>query len=93
MIIYCFEPTYACRANACFLLAAFMVLHHSWSPEQASAIFICPSLLFSIKPFRDAKFIDQTFDLSIHDCLVGLTRAMSLAWYDQNTFDSKSLPP
>ena len=87
LIIYCVEPTIACRANACFLLAAFMVLRQGWSPEQASRVFQPPILAFSIEPFCDAT---RAVNLSIHDCLLGLSRAAELGWYDHATFDRAS---
>ena len=85
-IIYCFDRTFASRANACFLLAGFMMLHCGWSLEQASATFQCPHLPFPLKPFRDAMPTKQDFDLRLHDCLSGLSRALALRWYDRRTF-------
>jgi hypothetical protein len=87
LIVYCFESTVACRANACFLLAAFMVLRHGWSPEQASRTFQPPTLPFSLEPFCDVTY---SANLSIHDCLLGLARAAMLGWYDYTNFDRAS---
>ena len=86
LIIYCFGKTFASRANACFLLAGFMMLNHGWSLEQASAAFELPHLPFPLKPFRDALATKQDFDLRLHDCLSGLSRAVELSWYDPTTF-------
>ena len=83
-MIYCFQPTIQSRANACFLLAGFMILNHGWSVKQASAVF--QSLPFLLKPFRDATITEQDFDLHLHDCISGLERALQLGWYDQKTF-------
>jgi cell division cycle 14 len=90
LFVYCIEPTVACRANACFLLAAFMVLRNGWSPEQAAKTFQPPALPFTLEPFRDAAFAEPTFGLSIYDCLLGLARAVALGWYDHATFDRAS---
>jgi hypothetical protein len=90
LLIYCIEPTVPNRANACFLLACFMVIYHGWTVERASATFQSQSLPFSLEPFRDATFSKQDFGLSIRDCLCGLTSAMAIGWYNQSTFDLAS---
>ena len=90
LIIYCFETSAACRANACFLLAAFMMLSQGWTLDQASSAFGCSRLPFLLKPFRDATFTVADFGLSLHDCLAGLVRASELGWYSQSSFDLAS---
>jgi len=76
----------AANTNAAFLLGAYLVLVEGWSPEEASAPFDCiqPS---PFKPFRDATHLASDFDLSILDCLRGLSLAHSRAWFSLEGFD------
>ena len=43
----------------------------------------------SLEPFRDAGEEPSDFELSVSDCLKGLEKAVSLGWYNFNTFDYK----
>ena len=85
-LVYCFECSLECRANASFLLAAFMVLYYRWSPQQAAAPFKYPRVPFTLKPFHDATHLHSD-DLLLEDCLRGLERAGMNGWYSRSTFD------
>jgi cell division cycle 14 len=76
----------ASNTNAAFLLGAYLVLVEGWSPDEAAAPFDCiqPS---PFKPFRDATHLTSDFDLSILDCLRGLSLAHSRAWFSLEGFD------
>ena len=90
LIVYCFEPCSAHRANACFLLAAYMMLEQGWAAEKASAAFGCSKLPFPLKPFRDVTYMESDFGLTLEDCMAGLGRANELGWYRRQTFDLAS---
>lgn len=90
LIVYCFEPMSAYRANACLLLAAFMMLNKGWSLDQASSFFGCSKLPFPLVPFRDATYSPANFGLTLKDCLAGLARASELGWYKHKAFDLAS---
>ncbi len=87
VLLYCIEPAFEHIANASFLLAAFLLLQCGCSPAQAAAPFTGPDAPFDVRPFRDATFTPQNFDLTIQDCLEGLAQAVSLGWFDVRTFD------
>ncbi|KAJ1494829.1 protein-tyrosine phosphatase-like protein, partial [Baffinella frigidus] len=73
-------------ANVAFLFGAYLVLVEGKSPEDAAAPFsrIQPS---PFKAFRDATHVESDFDLSILDCLRGLSRASRAGFFDLETFD------
>ena len=57
------------------------------SPEEAwEAFHSVPRFI----PFRDASVESSNFELFIIDCLKGLSKAMSLGWFDITTFDLQS---
>ena len=58
-LIYCIEPFPEALANACFLLAAFLLLRGGCTPAQAAAPFVGPNAPFPLRPFRDATFTTQ----------------------------------
>ena len=90
LYIYCVEPTFACRANACFLLSAYMMLLEGWNFDKACATFKYPNITFFIRPFRDASYFQQDFDLTLQDCLKGLSQSVSLGWYHPRSFDRRA---
>ncbi|KAJ3335155.1 Dual specificity protein phosphatase cdc14a [Gonapodya sp. JEL0774] len=73
------------RANACFLLCAYMVIALKKSPEAACAPIkdIQPSLT----PFRDAGYGPASFWLTTLDCITGLHKALTLGLLDLDEFD------
>eukprot|EP00286_Rhodomonas_abbreviata_P019521 CAMPEP_0181302998 /NCGR_PEP_ID=MMETSP1101-20121128/8310_1 /TAXON_ID=46948 /ORGANISM="Rhodomonas abbreviata, Strain Caron Lab Isolate" /LENGTH=443 /DNA_ID=CAMNT_0023408515 /DNA_START=139 /DNA_END=1470 /DNA_ORIENTATION=+ len=73
-------------ANTAFLLAAYLIIEHHFSVEEACRPFE------SFKPnpfpaFRDATFASSTFDLSLRDCCNGVVQALRLGWLDPSSFD------
>jgi len=85
LVYYCSdEPDLV--TNTCFLLSAYLVVDHSYSPEAAAEPFsnFDPS---PIIPFRDATYVTSTYDLRLSDCLAGLHKAIELGWLDCDTFD------
>eukprot|EP00291_Cryptomonas_curvata_P022211 CAMPEP_0172168818 /NCGR_PEP_ID=MMETSP1050-20130122/10360_1 /TAXON_ID=233186 /ORGANISM="Cryptomonas curvata, Strain CCAP979/52" /LENGTH=280 /DNA_ID=CAMNT_0012839805 /DNA_START=37 /DNA_END=876 /DNA_ORIENTATION=- len=89
LIIYCISECFEDRANASFLLAAFMMLCRGWTAEEAAAPFTCSSAPFTLRPFRDATFDVPSYELSLLDCLHALERAVSYGWFDLSKFDSQ----
>ena len=87
VLLYCIEPAFETLANASFLLGAFLLLQAGCTPAQAAAPFTGPDAPFDVRPFRDATFTPQNFDLTLEDCLAGLAQAVSLGWFDPRTFD------
>jgi len=61
------------RANAAFILGAYLVLQEGKTPEEAWAP-LARSRPSPFKMFRDATNLPSDFDLSILDCLQGLKR-------------------
>ncbi|KAJ3272147.1 Dual specificity protein phosphatase cdc14a [Terramyces sp. JEL0728] len=73
------------RANAAFLLTAYMMVVHQKTPEEAyqSLLGITPPLI----PYRDAGYGPATYHITVLDCLRGLNRAMQLGLFDLQSFD------
>ncbi len=89
LIVYCISECFEDRANASFLLGAFMMLCRGWTAEEAAAPFTCSTAPFTLRPFRDATFNVPCYELSLLDCLHGLARAVSHGWFDLTKFDSQ----
>ena len=72
--------------NAVYLLGAYLCLEFKATPEQAWQPFVGldPALL---PPYRDATWVESTFDIYLRDCWAGLLRAVSTGLYDPATFD------
>ena len=72
--------------NAVYLLGAYLCLEFNATPEQAWQPFagLDPALL---PPYRDATWVESTFDIYLRDCWAGLRRAVSTGLYDPATFD------
>lgn len=66
------------RSNAYFLLAAYLVVMHDWTPEQACHPF--DKARVTTVPFRDASPRPADFFLSLKDCVSGLWKAKSKGW-------------
>jgi len=85
-LVYYSEEAVDTRTNAAFLMAAYLMLDHDMTPERAWAPFaIVRGDAFAT--YRDATFLDQSYDLPILECLRGLSRAVRLGWYNPKTFD------
>jgi len=80
-LIYYSSP--ACQhvfTNTALMLAAYLMVHHSYSPDDALRPFarISPTPFL---PYRDATHVEpQNFQLHAISCLRGLHRAMRLGW-------------
>ena len=80
---YC-GTNYAKKANAAFLMGAFQLLilkrsaDESWRRLSAGGPF---------KDFRDASQGPCYYKCTILHCLRGLEKAVSLNWFDLNTFN------
>lgn len=83
-IVHCCSADQKKRANAACLAAGFLVVVENHSAKDAWDRFRgAPPFL----PFRDAINGPCSFQLSIFDCLEGLSFAMSLGWFSLDTFD------
>lgn len=72
------------RANSAFLMAAYQIIRMQKTPEEAWEPFqSVPRFI----PFRDACSEPSNFELFIIDCLKGLSKAISLGWFDCDNFD------
>jgi cell division cycle 14 len=86
-LVYYTEPGPGVRTNCAFLLSAYLVIEHGYTPDQAWAPFtkITGNPFLS---FRDATYCDQDYELTIHACLQGLHKAMQTGWYSPTSFDA-----
>lgn len=73
------------RANSAFLITAFSIVVLKKSAEEAFRPFV--GVYPPFIPFRDASYGVSTFNLSILDCLRGLSKAIECKIYDYLTFD------
>jgi cell division cycle 14 len=75
------------RANAAYLMGAYLVICKKLSAEEAWSYFkdVKPKFV----PFRDAISGPCTFECTILDCLRGLQYAIELGWYNPKTFKVK----
>ncbi|KAJ3306733.1 Dual specificity protein phosphatase cdc14a [Kappamyces sp. JEL0829] len=73
------------RANAAFLLCAYMVLVYKRTPEEAYQALMGISPPFV--PYRDAGYGPATYHITILDCIRGLSKAIQTGLFDLNTFD------
>lgn len=76
------------RANAAFLVSAFMVVVVGRTAEAAHEPFraLYPPFL----PFRDATSGSCSFQLTVLDCLRGLEESIRHRWFDFRRFDCES---
>lgn len=73
------------RANAAYLLAAFLLIVKGKSAAEAYEPWakVFPPFL----PFRDALTTVSMWHMNIKDCLDGLEKAIELGWFDYKKFD------
>ncbi|XP_063409936.1 dual specificity protein phosphatase CDC14A-like isoform X2 [Mytilus trossulus] len=74
------------RANAAFLISAYSVIYLKKTPEEAYRPLVAgsnPPFL----PFRDASFGACTYNLTLLDCLHGLSKALANGFFNFDTFD------
>ena len=74
------------RANAAYLMGAFLVLIMGKTAEEAWSFF---KNVKPFKPFRDASYLSCTYKCTILDCLKGLEFALKMGWFSLKTFDVK----
>ena len=88
LLIYCIQESFQDRANASFLLAAFAMLCHGFTPKEAAEPFTSPNTPFKLQTFRDATFLTPTYGLTLLNCLRSIQKAVQHGWYDWKTFDA-----
>eukprot|EP00281_Chroomonas_sp_CCMP1168_P021964 CAMPEP_0206228476 /NCGR_PEP_ID=MMETSP0047_2-20121206/9189_1 /ASSEMBLY_ACC=CAM_ASM_000192 /TAXON_ID=195065 /ORGANISM="Chroomonas mesostigmatica_cf, Strain CCMP1168" /LENGTH=389 /DNA_ID=CAMNT_0053651721 /DNA_START=166 /DNA_END=1335 /DNA_ORIENTATION=+ len=83
LVFYC-ENAVEMQTNAAFLLAAYLVLEHRATPEEAWGPLGRLSGAFAT--FRDATFCKQDYHLTIQACLQGLHSAVAAGYYAPDAF-------
>jgi cell division cycle 14 len=73
------------RANAAFLICAYMLLVYKRTPQEAYQSLMGQNPPFV--PYRDAGYGPATYHLTILDCLNGLYKALSVGLFDLQNFD------
>ncbi|XP_061182141.1 dual specificity protein phosphatase CDC14A-like isoform X6 [Saccostrea echinata] len=74
------------RANAAFLISAYAIIYLKKTPEEAYRPLVAgsnPPFL----PFRDASFGACSYNLTLLDCLHGLSKALANGFFNFETFD------
>ncbi|KAL5016950.1 hypothetical protein ScPMuIL_006539 [Solemya velum] len=74
------------RANAAFLIGAYAIIYLKKTPEEAYRPLVAgsnPPFL----PFRDASFGACTYNLTLLDCLHGISKALANGFFNFETFD------
>jgi len=79
------KPQTDTRANSILLSAAWGVISNGKTPQQAYSMFT--SVKPALVPYRDASLGPPSYPLSVVHCLQGLHKAISLGWYNHETFD------
>jgi len=88
-LVYYAEGDKTRRTNAAFLLGAYCVLVHGWTPQDAARVLTEMGGPGLFPGFRDATHRPSTFDLSILDCYTGLLAGQAQGWYDMDTFNTE----
>ncbi|XP_014346267.1 dual specificity protein phosphatase CDC14AB isoform X1 [Latimeria chalumnae] len=74
------------RANAAFLIGAYVVIYLKKTPEEAYRILTSGSNPPYL-PFRDASIGNCTYSLTILNCLQGIRKALQNGFFDFENFD------
>lgn len=82
-LIFYTSPHEHLKANAAFLVGAYVIIRHNFTALDVLRLFI--KLRFI--PFRDASYGICGFMLSYLDCMRGLEHAIKCGLYDFRTFD------
>lgn len=79
------KPQTDTRANSILLCSTWLLITQGKTPEQAYAAFqnVKPALV----PYRDASLGPPSYPLTVLHCLKGLSKAISLGWYDHESFN------
>jgi cell division cycle 14 len=86
--IYHYTSTdYRKRANAAYLMGAYLIIFRGKTAEEAWSYFekVEPSFV----SFRDALAGECTYECTIIHCLRGLEYGMKLGWYNPKTFKTQ----
>ncbi len=80
------------KANAAYLVCAFLILKYKFSTDRAWTAFEGPVANRQLKflPFRDATTGPCAYQCTIYDCLLGLETAIKLGWFNFGNFDVAS---
>lgn len=73
------------RANAAFLMCAYMLIAFKMSPEEAFKPLVGTTPTFV--PYRDAGYGPATYHITILDCLRGLHKGLTTGLLDLQKFD------
>nr|XP_032803026.1 dual specificity protein phosphatase CDC14A-like isoform X3 [Petromyzon marinus] len=85
-IVYYTGPDQRKRANAAFLIGSYAVIYLKRTAEEAYRPLVAgntPPYL----PFRDASFGPCSFNLTLVDCLQGVSKALQTGFLDCTRFD------
>ena len=82
-LVHVSSREYAKRANAAFLVAAYLVVVHQASPVEVWRKINTGNFV----NYRDASMGPSLFGLTILDCLQGLEYAIRLGWFSLESFD------
>jgi len=74
------------RANAAFLVASYAIIYLKKTPEEAYRPLVAGSSP-PFLPFRDASFGSSTYNLTLLDCLHGLSKGLTNGFFNFDTFD------
>merc|ERR1719183_1332463 len=74
------------RTNAAFLVGAYLIIMHGWTPEEAVHKLqqLGPGLMLE---YKHALNEPSDFKLAVLDCLRGVKRALEMSWLDVKKFD------
>jgi len=75
------------RANAAFLMGAYLLISRGKTAEEAWSFFDKVEPAFT--PFRDALAGECTYECTVLDCLRGLECGMKLGWYVPKSFKTQ----
>ncbi|KAL9647855.1 hypothetical protein ABK040_008128 [Willaertia magna] len=75
------------RANAAYLICAFMIIVLGYDPEDAFKPFL--NIYPPFHPFRDASQSLSTFNLTVLDCCKALKKAISLGFLHYSLFNTE----
>jgi cell division cycle 14 len=82
-IVHCTSPLYNKTTNSAVLAACFLVVEMKQDPKDVALKFAnLPMTLY-----RDASQVQQTFGLSLLDCINGISHASKIGWFNVDRFN------
>lgn len=75
------------RANAAYLMGAYMVVVMGKTGDEAAAAF--DNIKPPLRPFRDASYFECSYECTLLNCLHGLEYAIKLGWFNPKKFNVK----